>query len=1146
MANNNNKLQKILIKPPLKGLNMHDNPLDLDYTFATELTNFQPPTTKLEVRPGIVNIMQLSGISLGLYSYSVGARKIYKTGTIIRRPGIESPAYSFIIIKLQQINGISFFMTINPLTKDMSGRGEVISHTYNSDYAMYENSMFFVDGSNVSSPYIFSGEKGLNSMVWLKDQNDNSQLTDIENMVVYNGYLFANSKSTLNIHFMKADTADPNSTSSNWFNRIFAPKCLGHININGVLRKGGVIMSMFTLSANQHDNLQGFFCVLTSLGELLVYQGTNPADATKWNLLGDFQIPVPLNKRCICFVEGDVIIATVKGFFSMHRVIFGKMTSITESLEWRISSLFDEYEFRMNSFKNYFFLKYFPKNRQLFFNVPQLIPSTVYDLARGFVFDKDTYISFDVDYLKSEENYLSFTDFLVNYILKRGINYSVQYVFNEDDNLGIFLDFIVTLPGRLNPDGVYVGEDALITVKYYIVTLSNAASPTPTTKYHKSSFIGGYEGDVFVNSWQYIVKDYWAPIRENIVPYVYMTDWIESTKNPLMQDFQLPTDRGDVNSKIFSFVNSPQKSDGSYEITSIVPKTTNWGEYSDLNVLKDMWTGTLCNTIGFLYFDRENFVNPYIGYDDYPPFNNYGENGKVPSYRDFMSALGRNYSQGFNYQYTPGDPQLIFYRLPCDTKGLVPPFEAHLLEDYSKRLVFDLSFKNITPIKNNEDVLTGEAIYIRWSCNVYESYTASRSIWSGVWESYINRECNHYATIGFTSSEGIDKDLLTIQGQYTCEFNCTDPDNSKADPKWAYGRIRKESGNIFTTEHVSSIYACNIPMLSKKFGEETFLNDFTYHLYNSETYSQSEIDYIKDYYSKGRDSDPYSQASTTWRRTQGNLLMFFRVTAIDIDNSFVESSNFDMSMVPLLNAPSVVCNYKSSQYVFDTHYGTWSKYEDIDMVDAIEHETEFYFLRIKNRSLPEPTNNSPAAVVYDFEKVSMLCKFDPDSNGDFYDKETGESTPIKVLCQGGHTDIAIGQLKKQFKSVDVFGTKSVFWSANATVNSPVFLLSYSLDFVDQEDQIYPYFKYDVNDFYKEVFARLNKKGITKTNLQDMTYLERKEFNRVYAAVSSQVKFISMPLVSTPCTRISLGFKLNVVEHNLLIYGYELFYEAVNP
>lgn len=85
--------------------------------------------------------------------------------------------------------------------------------------------------------------------------------------------------------------------------------------------KGGYVVQManwtFDGGAGQDDNL----VIFMSTGEVLVYQGGDPGDATDWSLIGMFQIGEPVGVEPATQVGGDLIVLTKDGYLTLSAAI---------------------------------------------------------------------------------------------------------------------------------------------------------------------------------------------------------------------------------------------------------------------------------------------------------------------------------------------------------------------------------------------------------------------------------------------------------------------------------------------------------------------------------------------------------------------------------------------------------------------------------------------------------------------------------------------------------------------------------------------------------------------------------------------------------------------------------------------------------
>jgi hypothetical protein len=60
---------------------------------------------------------------------------------------------------------------------------------------------------------------------------------------------------------------------------------------------------------------------ISSRGEVLIYQGTDPSSSTTWGKVGLFKIPEPIGRRCIVKLGGDIGVLTNQGLIPMSDVL---------------------------------------------------------------------------------------------------------------------------------------------------------------------------------------------------------------------------------------------------------------------------------------------------------------------------------------------------------------------------------------------------------------------------------------------------------------------------------------------------------------------------------------------------------------------------------------------------------------------------------------------------------------------------------------------------------------------------------------------------------------------------------------------------------------------------------------------------------
>lgn len=84
---------------------------------------------------------------------------------------------------------------------------------------------------------------------------------------------------------------------------------------------GGSLVAMATWSQQGGTTPLDYACFLTSMGEVIIYQGTDPSSATTWSLAGRFRIPQPVGTNCALKSGADVILMTVMGVIPLSSIL---------------------------------------------------------------------------------------------------------------------------------------------------------------------------------------------------------------------------------------------------------------------------------------------------------------------------------------------------------------------------------------------------------------------------------------------------------------------------------------------------------------------------------------------------------------------------------------------------------------------------------------------------------------------------------------------------------------------------------------------------------------------------------------------------------------------------------------------------------
>ncbi len=96
---------------------------------------------------------------------------------------------------------------------------------------------------------------------------------------------------------------------------------LTEFDMSSFCTKGGYLIAMGTWSRDAGDGADDYIVFLTSEGEVIVYQGSDPSDANNWALSSIFTIARPLGRRCLFRIGSDLVAVTEEGFIPLSKVL---------------------------------------------------------------------------------------------------------------------------------------------------------------------------------------------------------------------------------------------------------------------------------------------------------------------------------------------------------------------------------------------------------------------------------------------------------------------------------------------------------------------------------------------------------------------------------------------------------------------------------------------------------------------------------------------------------------------------------------------------------------------------------------------------------------------------------------------------------
>jgi hypothetical protein len=107
--------------------------------------------------------------------------------------------------------------------------------------------------------------------------------------------------------------------------------------LGSLLKRGGRIVAGTSWTIDGGDGADDLMAVISSEGEVLVYQGTNPDSASSFSLIGSYYVGKPLSKHCFQKLGGDVAVLTQRGVFPLSAALSSADISASTAMSRKIA-----------------------------------------------------------------------------------------------------------------------------------------------------------------------------------------------------------------------------------------------------------------------------------------------------------------------------------------------------------------------------------------------------------------------------------------------------------------------------------------------------------------------------------------------------------------------------------------------------------------------------------------------------------------------------------------------------------------------------------------------------------------------------------------------------------------------------------------
>ena len=171
-------------------------------------------------------------------------------------------------------------------------------------------------GSSLTSDYWV--DSSLNGTMFLANGEDTMKKFDGTTLAdsTFTGVTLSN-LNYVHVHKSRVYVIEKN-TQSFWYGSSGAISgALTEFDLSLVGNFSGNLKILLSISQNAGDNPQDYFAAIFEGGDVIVYSGSDPGDATDWGKIGQFKIGRPISRFSAINFGDDIIVITDRGYESL-------------------------------------------------------------------------------------------------------------------------------------------------------------------------------------------------------------------------------------------------------------------------------------------------------------------------------------------------------------------------------------------------------------------------------------------------------------------------------------------------------------------------------------------------------------------------------------------------------------------------------------------------------------------------------------------------------------------------------------------------------------------------------------------------------------------------------------------------------------
>lgn len=257
------------------------------------------------------------------------------------------------ISSITHVGAVATLTTASPhglLTNNRVTISGATSSEYNGTYVITKTGANTFTYTMASTPAANATVVGTYTTIGITGVDSSSFI----NVNLFKNRLYFTQKDTLNCWYLPVDSIG-GAASPLYF--------------GSIARNAGYLQAMGTWTLDAGQGADDYAVFVTSMGEVIVYNGTDPSSASTWALKGVWQLGQTFNRRCFFKWAGDLLLLTQDGLVPLASALqssrLDPRINLTDKIFYPISQAATNY------YSNFGWqIQYFASENMLILNIP--------------------------------------------------------------------------------------------------------------------------------------------------------------------------------------------------------------------------------------------------------------------------------------------------------------------------------------------------------------------------------------------------------------------------------------------------------------------------------------------------------------------------------------------------------------------------------------------------------------------------------------------------------------------------------------------------------------------------------------------------------------------------------------------------------